>query len=89
MTETSNFKKWADANGFHGKQVGKAGEAIGLALTASSQRYTGKREPTKTELLAMAAVSAGLAPWCPEKQDQFSMVRGIVQSINGGANDKS
>jgi hypothetical protein len=61
----SDFKAWAAAMGFHGKQVGKAGAAIGIGAATAQTRYRGDKDPNLTERLAMAAITAGLPAWTP------------------------
>ena len=61
----SDFKKWATAMGFTGREVGKAGEAIGIGMTSAREHYRGETEVSLTERLAMAAVAAGLPAWTP------------------------
>ena len=59
----SVFAAFREALGFNLKQVGHAGELIGLEPKAARTRHSGDQPLTKTELLAMSAVIAGLAPY--------------------------
>lgn len=57
----SEFKKWMTAMGYHGKQVSKAGDAVGLGQTSARERYRGEKRPDLTERLAVAAVTGNTA----------------------------
>lgn len=77
----SDFKQWMDSLGFNGKEVTKAGEAIGIGSTGSKERYRGERELSFTERLAMAALSAGLPPWHPSTAQEIQSCRQILDSV--------
>lgn len=77
----SDFKKWMDSLGFNGKEVAKAGAAIGLGDQVSWQRNTGKKELTLTERLAMAAVAAGIPPWSTETRAEIETCRRVIEPV--------
>lgn len=61
----SDFKVWAKLLGFTQREVTKAGELIGIGSPTARAVYSGRRQLTHTERLAMAAVVEGLNPWQP------------------------
>jgi len=78
------FREWMHRMGFNGKQVTKAGNAIGMTGVRSIQATgTGEREVTETERLAMSAVAAGLEPWSPDYHDKLVKVRSVMDLIEG------
>lgn len=69
---TNHFRVWVARMGFNQKQVTKAAREIGIDnVTSASQTFTGKRELTLSERLAMSAVRAGLKPWTPDYDDEL------------------
>lgn len=67
MNVINDFRLWASRMGFGQRQVSAAAELIGINNKwTASNTYTGKRELTMSERLAMSAVRAGLKPWTPE-----------------------
>jgi hypothetical protein len=80
----SDFEMWMTAMGFHGKQVTKAGATIGVGSQAAQRRYRGDLEPNLTELLAMAAVTAGLPAWSPESHIEFTAYRNAINAVRAG-----
>lgn len=81
MQPTPIFALWLAALGFNKKQVSKAGELIGMTTFASVRRNTGDVEPSTTELLAMAAVRAGLPPWSPKADAEIAAVGQAVALV--------
>ncbi len=79
----SDFKKWMDSLGYHGKEVTKAGETIGVGSTASKLRYRDEAPLTFTERLAMAAVAAGLPAWHPSTDQEIAACRQILETVRG------
>ena len=77
----SDFKKWMDSLGYNGKEVAKAGAAIGLGDQVSWQRNTGKKELSTTERLAMAAVAAGIPPWSIETKGEIETLRRVIEPV--------
>lgn len=71
----SDFKKWAASQGFNGKEVSKAGDAIGIGQTSARERHRGEKELSLTERLAMSAVAAGLPAWAPDTQVEVNIAR--------------
>lgn len=63
MKYGSPFEIWRRAVGIKAKE---AAELLGFGTTKVTALNTGKQDPTKTDLLAMAAIKEGLAPWEPE-----------------------
>lgn len=71
----SLFAKWRTALGLGGaKQVGEAGELLGLPVAAASRRNRGTLEADYIERLAMSAVRAGLPPWSPKADREIAAV---------------
>nr|CAD6606026.1 hypothetical protein RNT25_01767 [arsenite-oxidising bacterium NT-25] len=69
---TNHFRIWVARMGFNQKQVSKAAGEIGIdSATTASQTFTGRRELTLAERLAMSAVRAGLQPWTPDYDDEL------------------
>lgn len=67
MNPLPDFRLWASRMGFGQRQVSAAAELIGINNKwTASNTYTGKRELSTSERLAMSAVRAGLQPWTPE-----------------------
>ena len=77
----TDFRKWMDTLDFNGKEVTKAGEAVGIGSTASKERYRGERDLTFTERLAMAALAAGLPAWHPSTAEEIRASRRILDSV--------
>jgi hypothetical protein len=77
----SDFKKWMDAVGFNGKEVTKAGAAMGIGMTSARERYRSEKEPSLTERLAMAAIAAGLPPWSPETEAEIESCGKAVKLV--------
>lgn len=76
MTEFSDFRTWAGRLGYNNRQTTEAAELIGMTgQTKVSFTYTGKRDLTVCERLAMSAVRAGLKPWSPEYDDELMAER--------------
>jgi hypothetical protein len=66
--------------GFNGKQVSAAGEAIGVkSYNTVKVRIIDKDDLSKTELLAMAALRAGLEPWSEETDGQLLKTRRLIE----------
>lgn len=81
----STFQMWMRKLNLHSKQVSQAGQMIGLAERTSQSTFRGEREPTSTELLAMAAIRAGLPAWSPETDQEIADVRELKQIIDRAA----
>lgn len=77
----SDFKAWATAMGFHGKQVGKAGAAIGIGASTAQTRYRGEKDLDLTERLAMAAITAGLPAWTPERHPELAACGKVTAAV--------
>lgn len=72
----NHFRVWVARMGFNGRQTTVAAEKIGITSRATaSQTFTGKRELTLSERLAMSAVRAGLEPWTPEYDDELQAAK--------------
>ncbi len=81
-----DFSVWMEKMGFNGKQVGAAGEAIGLDARGTPGRlYRGERPLTDTERLAMAAVRAGLPAWTPETDQEIQDVKALREIVDRAA----
>jgi hypothetical protein len=78
----SDFKKWATSMGFNGKEVSKAGEAIGIGMTSARERYRGEKEISLTERLAMAAVAAGLPAWSPSAEHEIALAKRTIDFVH-------
>lgn len=59
----SEFRIWMRAMGLNAKQVSTAAEMLGITTVVASHLSRGKRELSRQERLAMAALLAGLKPW--------------------------
>ena len=69
-----------DRMGFNGKQVTAAGEAIGVkSYNTVKVRMIDKDDLSKTELLAMAALRAGLQPWSEDTDAELVKTRRIIE----------
>ena len=77
----TDFRKWATACGFNGKEVSKAGEAIGIGQTSARERNRGEKDLSYTERLAMAAYAAGLPAWTPETAAEIASVKRTVDFL--------
>lgn len=77
----NEFREWMAAMGFNGKQVTKAGELIGMGASTAQFCYRGERRVTKTERLAMAAVTSDLPLWSVSCHNHFRMISGIKAAI--------
>lgn len=76
MSQVNDFRLWAARMGFNQRQVTAAAEVIGINNKATaSLTFTGKRELSHAERLAMSAVRAGLQPWTPEYDDELQAGR--------------
>lgn len=76
----SRFKAWMERMGFNGKQVSAAGEAIGVkSYNTVKVRLIDKDDLSKTELLAMAALRAGLEPWSEENDADLLRTKRIIE----------
>lgn len=72
MSQVNDFRLWAARMGFNQRQVTAAAEIIGINNKATaSLTFTGKRELSHAERLAMSAVRAGLQPWTPSYDDEL------------------
>lgn len=69
MADENDFREWMRVAGFNGREVTKAGEAIGMPQSIAKNTSRGARELSETERLAMSAALAGLPPWTPEKTE--------------------
>jgi hypothetical protein len=78
----NEFKAWMQAMGFNGKQVVKAGQAIGMGASTALQCHAGKRRLTSTEKLAMSAVAAGLPDW---NMDNHSSAKTLAKIVAAAA----
>ena len=71
-TRRTAFARWIEAQGL---STARAAEALGISYEHARHLRAGHRrdaartkvKPSKTERLAMAAISAGLAPWGDKK----------------------
>src|SRR5262245_14003836 len=83
---SNDFQIWMQKLGYHGKQVAEAGRVIGQGHRNNSHKtYTGQRELTDTERLAMAAVRAGLPAWTPETDQEIADMGELRQIIERAA----
>ena len=77
----SEFKAWMSAMGYHGKQVAKAGASIGMGAGTAHLRYRGEKAPDLMERLAMAAVTAGLPAWSPERHLELEACGKVATAV--------
>lgn len=85
MTASNDFRIWASRMGFNQRQVATAGEHIGINNKwTASKTFTGKRELTQAERLAMSAVRAGLQPWTPEYDDELTAGQEELRKASAG-----
>lgn len=77
----NEFRAWMQAMGFNGKQVVKAGEMIGMGPSTALLCRAGKRRLTKTERLAMAAVTSGCGTWSPEASRELRAAGRVLAVI--------
>lgn len=76
------FKEWMTKMGFNGKQVSVAASTLGVnAPRTASSIYTGDRELSLTELLAMSAIRADLKPWTPENDAEAAAAAQVVAVV--------
>ncbi|MDH6273611.1 hypothetical protein M2311_003701 [Rhizobium leguminosarum] len=73
--ESNDFRTWMKSLGYNAKQVSNAGEVVGMSPSLAGHSSRGLRELSYTERLAMAAATAGLPAWTPEKADEIETVR--------------
>lgn len=79
------FRLWALRMGFDAPTLKRAGDLLGMkSRLVASRSFSGARDVTKTELLAMSAVRAGLKPWSLDYDDELLKVREQVAPSNGG-----
>lgn len=76
----SEFKAWMAAMGLNGKQVAHAGDLIGMGRSTALLSYRGERRLTKTELLAMTAVSAEFPSWSSIKHSEIAASGQVVRA---------
>jgi len=79
--ETNDFRAWMKAMGFNAKQVGQAGELIGMASAMAGRTGRSERELTETERLAMSAATAGLPAWSPEAAAEIEAIRTLYTML--------
>lgn len=79
----NEFREWMTAMGYHGKQVTKAGERIGMGRSSALLGYRGERRLTKTELLAMAATVSGCSEWSATNHAKLVASSMILRSVEG------
>ncbi|NEH72301.1 hypothetical protein [Rhizobium leguminosarum] len=73
--DSNDFRVWMKSLGYNAKQVSNAGELVGMSPSLAGHSSRGLRELTYTERLAMAAATAGIPAWTPEKADEIETVR--------------
>lgn len=85
----SHFKTWMSAMGYHGKQVAKAGARLGMGAGTAQLRYRGEKDPDLLERLAMAAVTAGLPAWSPERHRDLEACGKVTAALLDAFNSNS
>lgn len=77
----SDFRLWVSRMGFNQRQVTVAADLIGIGTSkTASLTYTGRRELTQTERLAMSAVRLGLKPWTPGYDDELQAMAPVAST---------
>lgn len=70
-SESNDFRLWMKSMGYNAKQVGLAGERIGMAAAMAGRTGRGERELSETERLAMTTATVGLPSWTPETASEI------------------
>lgn len=82
MKNMSLYEQWLESMGiYHGEIYDKSSELLGMSRHQVQPLKTGAREPSRTQLLAMAAVRAGLGPWSPDNDEELKAISVFVDRI--------
>ncbi len=79
--ESNDFRAWMRSMGYNAKQVGQAGESIGMAAAMAGRTGRSERDLADTERLAMSAATVGLPAWTPDSAVELDAVRTLYTML--------